>query len=138
MESSIRGSRPRTQKKSVAKDSPSEDRPFRGQGHEGSKKNDNNNKVFNFFFRRFEEKRFSKSFSVISKKQRLQKIFSGNLQSFNDLKNSAVFEPRILHFYIKMDYYMFHIYSMSKKCANPEMEDAPCMHLRCFVKTGRS
>ena len=50
----------------------------------------NNNKIFKIFFRRFKKK----GFQVISKKQGLQKIFSGDLQILNDLKNSAVLEPR--------------------------------------------
>ena len=50
------------------------------------KKNNNNNEVF---------KNVSQ---VISKKQGLQKFFSGNLQNFKDLKNSAVLEPRTKQF----------------------------------------
>ena len=56
-------SRPRTQKKSEAKDSLSEDRPSRGQGQECSRPRTKDTAA-----------------SVLKKKKGLQKSFSGNLQ----------------------------------------------------------
>ena len=95
MESRTEGSRPRTQKKFEAKDSLSEDRTFRGQRHKGSEKK-YNIKVFKNFFQVIlkNKKVFKKVFQGISKKQGLQKIFSCDLQNFNNLKNSAVLQLR--------------------------------------------
>ena len=97
VESRTQGSRPRprTQKKyeAKAKDSPSEDRTSRGQGQECSRPRPRTQaasvlqkkKVFkNFFF----------NFSGDLQKKDLQKFFSGNLQNFNNSKNSAVLQPR--------------------------------------------
>ena len=95
VESSTQGLRPRTQKKSEAKNSPSEDKSFRGQGHKSSEK------IIiimysKIFFRRFKKNKkvFQKVLQVIPKKQSLKTNFLGNLQNFNNLKNSAVLEPR--------------------------------------------
>ena len=63
--SRTQGSRPRTQKKSEAKDSLSEDRPSRGQGQECPRPRPRTKDT---------------AASVLQKKKGLQKSFSGNLQ----------------------------------------------------------
>ena len=68
------GSRPKDTKKSEAKDSPSEDRSSQGQGP------------------RTQAQVFSKKSDL--KRKSLQKYFSGDLQNFNNSKNTAVLEPR--------------------------------------------
>ena len=57
MESRTQGSRPRTQKKSEAKDSPSEDRPSRGQGLRTQTQVFSKNKVFKIFFQTISKRR---------------------------------------------------------------------------------
>ena len=83
MESRTQGSRPkpRTQKKSEAKakDSPSEDRSYRGQGQEYSTPRTQ----AQMFCQRKGVQNF---FQAFSKKKGLQKIFSGNLQKDQVLK----------------------------------------------------
>ena len=94
-------------KKSEAKatDSPSEDRPSRGQGQRTQAQVFTKQKkmIFKkFFFRRSpkeNKKRSSKFFYWRSPKKDLQKIFSGDLQNFNDSKNSAALEPRTEQFW---------------------------------------
>ena len=78
------------------KDSPSEDRPSRGQGQRPktqvqvfSKK-----KSSNFFSGNFQKKDLKKGFRAISKERGLQTNFLGHRQNFNNSKNSAVLEPR--------------------------------------------
>ena len=91
--------RPRTLKENEIKvmDSPSEDRPSRGQGQECSrlrpKTKDTNasvlqkKKVFKIFFRRFPNEKVFKNFvQAISKKNGLEKNFSADLQNFNHQK----------------------------------------------------
>ena len=94
MESRTQGSRPRprTQKKSEAKDSLSEERHFRGQGQECT------TKIFQAISKKKKKKVFTKIFQAISTKQRFPKNFSSAPQNFNDSKNSAVLEPRQANF----------------------------------------
>ena len=84
MESRTQGSRPRPQKKSEAKanDSPSEDRPSRGQGQECSRPRTQpqvfspQKKVFKIFFQAFSKKKdVQKFFLAISKKNIFKKFF---------------------------------------------------------------
>ena len=94
VESKTQGSRPRpkTQKKSEAKDSLSEDRHSRGQGQECSRPKartkDTRAQVLS------KKKVFTKIFQAISTKKRFPKNFSSASQNFNSSKNSAVLEPR--------------------------------------------
>ena len=88
VESRTQGSRPRTQKKSEAKDSPSKDKPSRGHGQECSRPRPRTQaqvlskiKVFKTFFGR-------------SQKKRLQKNFWGAPRIFNNSENTAVLEPK--------------------------------------------
>ena len=109
VESRTQGSRPRprTQKKSEAKDSLSEDRHSRGQGQECSrprtkdtsasalqnkKKKKGLHKNFSGDLKK--KKVFTKIFQVISTKKRFLKNFSSAPQNFNNSKNTAVLEPR--------------------------------------------
>ena len=64
------GSRPRTQKISEAKDSPSEDRPFLGQGHrcKCSSKQKKKLQGLQIFFHAFKKKGLQKFFSGVLKK----------------------------------------------------------------------
>ena len=107
MESRTQGSRPRTQKKSEAKDSLSEDRHSRSQGQECSRPRtkdtsasalQNKKKVFSKIFQAISTKKkkkvLTKIFQAISTKKRFTKNFSSALQNFNNSKNSAVLEPR--------------------------------------------
>ena len=124
VESRTQGSRPRprTQKKSEAKDSLSEDRhsrgqgqPFRGQtlsrprtgmleakdqGHKAQvlsnkkKKKRSSQKFFRRSPKKKKKKVFTKIFQAISTKKRFPKNFSSAPQNFNIPKNSAVLEPR--------------------------------------------
>ena len=110
MESRTQGSRPRTQKKSKAKDSLSEDRHSRGQGQECSrprtkdtkrkcspkkKKKKGLHKNFSGDLQKKKKKKvFTKIFQAISTKKRFAKNFSTAPQNFNFPKNSAVLEPR--------------------------------------------
>ena len=123
VESRTQGSRPRprTQKKSEAKDSLSEDRHSRGQEQECSRPRPRTKdtsasalqkrkiftKIFQTisikknkrpsqkFFRRFPKKKvFTKIFQAISTKKRFPKNFLSAPQNFNNSKNSAVLEPR--------------------------------------------
>ena len=93
--------RPRTQKKSEAKDSPSEDRHSRGQGRECSRlrTKDTNASVLkkrspNKFLDDLKKKASKIFFRQSPKKKRFRKNFSADLQNFNHSKNSAVLEPR--------------------------------------------
>ena len=70
-----------------AKDSPSENRPSRGQGQECSRPR-TPAQVFS------KKKRSPKIFFRRSPKKGHQKFFSGDRQNFNNSKNSAVLEPR--------------------------------------------
>ena len=90
-------------KKSEAKDSPSEDRHFRGQGQKRSRPRPrkqtqdvlSKKKFFKNFFRRSPTtKKSSKLFSPDLQKNGLEKNFSAHLQNFNHSKDSAVLEPR--------------------------------------------
>ena len=104
MESRTQGSRPRTQKKSEAKDSLSEDRHSRGQGQECSrprtqaqmlsKKRKVFTKIFQAISKKKKKKVFTKNFQAISTKKRFLKNFSSAPQNFNNSKTSAVLEPR--------------------------------------------
>ena len=84
------GSRPRTEKKSEAKDSLSEDRPSRGQGQEclrprprtQSQIVSKKKKVFKIFFQ------------VFSCKKRLLKFFFRRSTKFQPFKKSVALEPR--------------------------------------------
>ena len=118
VESRTQGSRPRprTQKKSEAKDSLSEDRHSRGQGQEWSrprtgmieakakdqghkrkcstKKKRSPQKFFKAISKKTKKKVFTKIFQAISTKKRFPKNFSSAPQNFNNSKNNAVLEPR--------------------------------------------
>ena len=110
MESRTQGSRPRprTQKKSEAKDSLSEDRHSRGQGQECSRPRPRTKdtsasalqkKKKKGFHKNFsgdlqKKKVFTKIFQAISTKTRFPKKFSTAPQNFNNSKTSAVLEPR--------------------------------------------
>ena len=91
VESRTRGSRPRTQKKSEAKDSLSEDRHSRGQGQECSRPRTKDTSASAL---QKKKKVFTKIFQAISTKKRFPNNFSGAPQNFNNSKNSAVLEPR--------------------------------------------
>ena len=72
-----------------AKDSSSEDKPSRCQGQECSRPRPRTQaQVFS------KKKVFKNFFHAFSGKKRLLKFFSGDLQNFNNSKNSAVLEPR--------------------------------------------
>ena len=89
LESRIQGSKAKakdTKKSEIkAKDSPSENRPSRGLGQECSRKRPRTMDIG----------------AKCSQKKGLKKFFfnfSGDLQNFNNSKNSAVLEPRIGQF----------------------------------------
>ena len=97
----------RTQKKSEAKDSLSEDRHSRGHGQECSRPRTKNTSASALqkkkkrssqkFCKRSPPKKkkiFTKIFQAISTKKRFPKKFSSASQNFNSSKNSAVLEPR--------------------------------------------
>ena len=94
VESRTQGSRPkpRTQKKSDAKDSLSEDRHSRGQGQECSRPRPKTKDTSACALQK--KKIFTKIFQAISTKKRFPKNFSSAPQNFNNSKNSAVLEPR--------------------------------------------
>ena len=100
VESRTQGSRPRprTQKKSEAKDSLSEDRHSRGQGPRTQaqvlSKRKKKGLHKNFLGDLQKKKVFTKIFQAISTKKRFPKHFSSPPQSFNNSKNTAVLEPR--------------------------------------------
>ena len=100
MESRTQGSRPRTQKKSEAKDSLSKNRHSRGQGQECSRprtkdtKKKGLHKKFSGDLQKIKKKVFTKNFQAISTKKRFPKNFSSAPQNFNNSKNSAVLKPR--------------------------------------------
>ena len=86
------------QKKFEAKNNPSEDRFSRGQEQECLRSR-TQAQVFSkrsskFFFRRSPKKGLQKFFQAISKKKVFKNFFSGDLQNFNNSKNSAVLEPK--------------------------------------------
>ena len=116
MESRTQGWRPRTQKKSgtKAKDSPSENRPFRGLGQECSSPKPRTKdtgasapqkKSSKIFFRRSPKKQKKRSLKISFRqssneenkkalRKTFRKVFGVFQQNFNGLKNSAVFEQR--------------------------------------------
>ena len=98
MESRTQGSRPRprTQKKSEAKDSLFEDRTSRGQGQECSRPRPRNKDTSASVLQKKKKKKkvFTKIFQAISTKKRFPKNFSSVPQNFNNSRNSAVLEPR--------------------------------------------
>ena len=100
VESRTKGSMPRTQKKSEAKDSPFEDRPSQGQGQECSRPRTqaqvfSKKKVFKIFFQAISKKKvFKFFFQAFSSKKRRPHFFSGDLQNFNNSKKRAVLKPR--------------------------------------------
>ena len=101
MESRTQGSRPRTQKKSKAKDDLSEDRHSRGQGQECSRPRtqaqvlSKKKKGLHKNFCDLQKKKgLTKIFQAISTKKRFPKNFSSAPQNFNNSKNTAVLEPR--------------------------------------------
>ena len=85
---------------------PSEDRPSRGQGQECSRPRTKDTsasllqkkgpqKSFLGDLKKKEKKTVFKNFlQAFSSKKRLLKFFSGDLQNFNNSKQSAVLEPR--------------------------------------------
>ena len=88
-----------------AKDSPSENRPYRGQGQEclrprprtkntGGKCFPKKKGLQNFFRRSPQKKVFNHVFTRLQEKNGLQKCFSSGLQNFNVSKNSAVLDGR--------------------------------------------
>ena len=81
-------------KKSEAKDSPSEDRPFRGQGQECSMPRPRTNNTSVSVLRKGLQKFFSGDLKKKKKREGLHKNFSGAPQNFNNKKNSAVLGPR--------------------------------------------
>ena len=86
MESRTQGSRPRTQKKSEAKDSLSEDRHSRGQGQECSRPRPRTQaQVLSKKKKKKKKKKkvFIKIFQAISTKKRFPKKFSSASQNFN-------------------------------------------------------
>ena len=91
VESRTQGSRlwPRTQKKSEAKDSLSEDRHSRGQGQKCSRP-----RTQAQVLSKKKKKVFTKIFQAISSKKRFPKNFSSAPQNFNNSKNTAILEPR--------------------------------------------
>ena len=92
MESRTQRSRPRsrTQKKSEAKDSLSEDRHSRGQGQGCSRPKPRTKDTSASPLQK--KKVFTKIFQAISTKKRFLKNFSSASQNFNNSKNSAVLE----------------------------------------------
>ena len=91
VESRTQGSRPRprTQKKSEAKDSLSEDRLSWGQGQECSRPSTKDTSAC-----ALQKKGLHKNFSSDLLKKRFPKNFSTAPQNFNNSKNSAVLKPR--------------------------------------------
>ena len=79
-----------------AKDSLSEDRHSRGQGHKRKCSPKQKKRSSQKFFRRSPKKKkvLTKIFQAISTKNRFPKNFSSAPQNFNIPKNSAVLEPR--------------------------------------------
>ena len=75
-------------KKPESKDSPSENRPSRGQGQEYSRP----------------RPRTKNTSACVLQKKGFQKFFSGAPQNFNNLKNSAVLEPRTGQFWRTWDF----------------------------------
>ena len=96
VESRTQGSRPRprTQKKSEAKDSLSEDRHSRGQGQESLRPRQRTKDTSASALQKKKKKVFTKIFQAISTKTRFPKNFSSTPQNFNNSKNTAVLEPR--------------------------------------------
>ena len=88
VESRTQGSRPRprAQKKSEAKDSPSEDRPSRKSSRPRIKETRRKCSP--------KKKRRQNFFSGDLQKRGLKNFFSGHLQNFNNSEYSAVLEPR--------------------------------------------
>ena len=85
--------RPRTQKKSKAKNSPTQDRPSRGQGKECSRRRPRTKDTSASVL---QKKKSSEPFFRRSpEKKHFPKNFSGAPQTFNNSKNSAVLEPPI-------------------------------------------
>ena len=93
MESRTQGSRPRTQKKSEAKakNSLSEDRHSRGQGQECSRPRPRTHAQVLSKKKKGPHKSF---LGDLQKKKVFAKNFSSAPQNFNNLKNTAVLEPR--------------------------------------------
>ena len=96
VESKTQGSRPRTQKKSEAKDKkirgqgqPFREQTSRCQGQECSRPRTQAESVL-------KKKVFKEIFQAISKKKKTvsKNFFSGYLNNFNDSKNSAALESR--------------------------------------------
>ena len=89
-------------KKSEAKDSPSKDRSYRGQGQECSRPRtkaqmfcQKKEKVFKNFFQAFSKNKKGLQKKFLGDLQKgPQNNFSGDLQTFNKSKTSAVFEPK--------------------------------------------
>ena len=80
MESRTQGSRPKTQKKSEAKDSLSEDRHSRGQGQECSRPRPRTKVTSAIALQKKKKKVFRKNFQAISKKKKgLHKNLSSDL-----------------------------------------------------------
>ena len=75
VKSRTQGSRPRTQNKCKAKNSPSDDRPSRGQGQECSRP-----RTKDIGASVLKKERSSKRFFRRSKKKKFPKFFSGELQ----------------------------------------------------------
>ena len=91
VESRTQGSRPRTQKKSEAKDSLSEDRNSRGQGQECSRPRTKDTSASAL---QIKKKGFHKNFSSDLRKTTFSKTFSSAPRNFNNSKNTAVLKPR--------------------------------------------
>ena len=101
MQSTVRGGVEDTRLEAKAKDSPTKNRPSRGQGQEYSRPRTQEQVLS-------KKRVFRKIFLVISKKRGLQKNILGDIkkkksfpkkffgapQTFNNSKNAAVLEPR--------------------------------------------
>ena len=100
LESRTQGSRPRTQKNSrpraaLPRTDPLKAKDRNAQGPRIQEQVFPPKKDLQKIFYAFsKKKRSSKFFHAIFKKRGLQKFFSRDLQNFNNLKNTAVLEPR--------------------------------------------
>ena len=65
-----------------------------GQGQECSRSRPSTKNTSASVLKKKKKRSSKKIFQAISRKKRLPKIFSGNLQNLNNSKNSAVLEPR--------------------------------------------
>ena len=112
MESRTQGSRPRTQKKSEAKNNLSEDRHSRGQGQVCSKPRPRTKDTSASVLQK-KKKVFTKTFQAISKKKKKKKVFT---KIFQAISTKNVFQ--------KLFQALHKILTIQKLCC-PRAEDRP-------------